>query len=82
MDEDLIINAMKIHPSLKINKNIKKIILREYAENIGINRELAFRPKLAGQYGSNINNEIKKLAKKNNFIFVRDYLDSLNCQDA
>ena len=77
MDKDLIINTMKIDPGLKINNNVKKIILREYAMSIGVPEEIALRPKTAGQYGSNINNEIKKLAKKNNFNYVKEYLEYL-----
>ena len=77
MDKDLIINAMKIDPSLKINKENKKIILRKLAERIDIPNEIAYRPKTAGQYGSKINDELKKLARKNNFNYVKDYLNYL-----
>jgi len=77
MDKDLIINAMKIDPSLKINKENKKIILRKLAERIDIPNEIAYRPKTAGQYGSLVNSEIKKLSGKNNFKFVKDYLEDL-----
>src|SRR3989344_4807582 len=77
MDKDLIVNAMRINPSLKINNNMKKIILRRYAEGLSIPKEIAYRPKTAGQYGSKINSEIKKIAKKNNFVSVKDYLETL-----
>src|SRR3989338_2357291 len=78
IDKDLIMNAMKIDPSLKISKDIKKIILRYFAESINVSREIAHRPKVAGQYGTKINKEIKKLSKQNNFKYVKEYLKSLN----
>ena len=78
IDKDLIMNAMKIDPSLKISKDIKKIILRYFAESINVSREIAHRPKVAGQYGTKINKEMKKLSKQNNFKYVKEYLKSLN----
>jgi|SRR3989344_1233708 len=77
MDKDLIVNSMKIDPSLKINNGMKKIILRKYAEKLDIHREIAYRPKTAGQYGSKINDELKKLARRNNFNYVKEYLEYL-----
>ena len=77
MDRDLIVNAMKIDPSLKINKEMKKIILREYAKKIKVPEEIALRPKTAGQYGSGINQNIKKLTKQNKLNYVKEYLQNL-----
>jgi len=77
MDPGLIKYAMQIHPMYKLDADNKKIILREVAEEIGLKREFAFRPKKAAQYGSNFVNGIEKLAKKNNFQLKKDYLKSL-----
>lgn len=77
LDKDLIKSAMSIHPMLKIDKENKKIILREAAEFIGLKKEFAWRKKQAAQYGSNFVNGIEKLAKKNGFKFKKDYLQSL-----
>ena len=77
LDKDLIKVTMTVHPMLKIDKNEKKIILREAAEFIGLKKEFAWRKKQAAQYGSNFVNGIEKLAKKNGFKLKKDYLQSL-----
>ena len=77
LDKDLIINAMKIHPKLKINDDAKKIILRLLAINLRLKEEFAMRKKTAAQYGSNFDKAIEKLAKRNGFKQKGDYLTSL-----
>lgn len=77
LDKDLIKVAMNIHPMYKIDKDNKKIILREAAEFMGLKKEFAWRKKQAAQYGSNFVNGIEKLARKNGFKFKKDYLQSL-----
>ncbi len=77
LDESLIKAAMKIHPMLKAGKDGKKIILREAAEFLGLKKEFAWRKKQAAQYGSNFVNGIEKLAKRKNFKYKKDYLQSL-----
>ena len=77
LDRDLIKIAMSIHPMFKLDKDNKKIILRESAEFIGLKHEFAWRKKQAAQYGSNFVNGIEKLARKNGFKYKKDYLQSL-----
>ena len=77
LDKDLVKVAMSIHPMLKLDKNNKKIILREAAEFIGLKKEFAWRKKQAAQYGSNFVNGIDKLARKNGFKFKKDYLQKI-----
>jgi len=77
MDKDLIKISMNIHPMLKLDKDNKKIILREAAELIGLKREFAWRKKQAAQYGSNFVNGIDKLARKSGFKLKKEYLQSL-----
>jgi len=77
LDKELIKTAMNIHPMFKIDKQNKKIILREAAEFIGLKKEFAWRRKQAAQYGSNFVNGIDKLARKNGFKLKKDYLQSL-----
>jgi asparagine synthase (glutamine-hydrolysing) len=77
LDSELIKYAMQIHPMYKLDKNNKKIILREVAKELGLKHEFAFRPKKAAQYGSNFVKGIDKLAKKNNFSSKKNYLQSL-----
>ncbi|MBI2654525.1 asparagine synthase C-terminal domain-containing protein [Candidatus Woesearchaeota archaeon] len=77
LDKDLIKIAMNVHPMFKLDKQNKKIILREAAEFIGLKKEFAWRKKQAAQYGSNFVNGIEKLAKKNGFKMKKEYLMSL-----
>ena len=77
LDKDLIKVAMNVHPMFKLDKDNKKIILRDAAEFIGLKKEFAWRKKQAAQYGSNFVNGIEKLAKKNGFKLKKDYLQSL-----
>jgi diphthine-ammonia ligase len=78
LDLKLIEYALKIPVKYKINNKHKKIILRECAEDIGIPQEFTWRKKKAAQYGSKFDRAIEKLAKKNNFKFKADYLNSLS----
>lgn len=77
LDKEIIKAAMNVHPMLKLDKNNKKIILREAAEFIGLKREYAWRKKQAAQYGSNFVNGIERLAKRKGFKLKKDYLQSL-----
>ena len=77
MDLGVIKAAMDINPMHKIDKIDKKIILREIAENFGLEKEFAWRPKKAAQYGSNFVKGIDKLAKKHGFATKKEYLKSL-----
>lgn len=76
-DKEFFDYVMKIHPSLKINNKMNKIVLREAAVKLGLPEEFAFRPKKAAQYGSNFDKTIQKLAWKKGFDHKQDYLRSL-----
>src|SRR3989338_7128622 len=77
MDLEVIKAAMNVNPMYKISKEHKKIILRDIAENFSLEKEFAFRPKKAAQYGSNFVKGIDKLAKKHGFATKKEYLKSL-----
>ena len=77
LDKEIVKAAMNVHPMLKLDKDSKKIILREAAEFIGLKKEFAWRKKKAAQYGSNFVNGIEKLAKRKGFKMKKDYLQSL-----
>ncbi len=77
LDKELIKFALQIPSEYKIKNNIKKYILREVAVDLGIKKEFAFRKKKAAQYGSNFDKAIKKLAKKHNFKYKKDFLASI-----
>ena len=77
LDKELTKFALQIPSEYKIKNNIKKYILREVAVDLGIKKEFAFRKKKAAQYGSNFDKAIKKLAKRHNFKYKKEYLASL-----
>ena len=77
MDLNIVKAAMNVNPMYKIDKNDKKLILREIAEDFGLEKEFAWRKKKAAQYGSNFVKGIDKLAKKHGFATKKEYLQSL-----
>ena len=70
LDEELIELAMSIAGEEKVRKHQgivqKKYCLRQAAELLGLNQEFVWRPKLAAQYGSRMDDAIYKVAKKHN----------------
>ncbi len=73
LDEEVIKLAMSIPGNLKLNKTGNKLILREIS---GLGK-FRLRKKRAAQYGSSFIKGIKKLAKSNNFKYMKDYLENL-----
>lgn len=64
LDDDVIVTAMGIPGERKIVGEHKKAILREIAEELGLPREIAWRKKMAAQYGSGFDKALERLAKK------------------
>jgi asparagine synthase (glutamine-hydrolysing) len=64
LDKKLIEYALKIPEKYKLDKTGSKLILRNIAKNMGIDEDIAIRPKKAAQYGSRFDKAIEKLAKK------------------
>ncbi len=64
LDDELIKAAMGIPGNRKISQEHRKIILREIAEELGLPKELAWRPKQAAQYGSGFDKAMRHLAHK------------------
>lgn len=64
LDEELVEFSLRIPSKYKIKMGNVKYILREAAEEIGLDKEIAFRPKKAAQYGSKFDGGINKLAGK------------------
>ncbi len=64
LDDELIKAAMGIPGDRKVNSENRKIILREIAEELGLPKELAWRPKQAAQYGSGFDKAMRHLAHK------------------
>jgi asparagine synthase (glutamine-hydrolysing) len=64
LDDELIKAAMGIPGDKKITEEHRKVILREIAEELGLPKELAWRPKQAAQYGSGFDKAMRHLAHK------------------
>ena len=66
-DYDLMAFAVNLPITLKIigeNDLLRKRILRRLAEHIGLPPELCWRPKKAIQYGTKVNEVLKKMGRK------------------
>ena len=74
LDKGLVEYCLKIPEKYKITGNITKVILREAALKLGLDKEIAQRKKKAAQYGSNSHKTIKKLTKQHGFKFMSEYL--------
>jgi asparagine synthase (glutamine-hydrolysing) len=71
--------AMGLPTELKFEKkpdSLRKLVLRKAAENMGIPKDIAEKPKKAVQYGTGTNTMLKKIAKKHN-LTLADYVNSL-----
>ncbi len=79
LDKEFVSKALLLSQKYKVDKknNINKKILREFAFELGLPKEIAFRPKKAAQYGSNFDKALEFLAKKNKFKSKALYLQSL-----
>lgn len=74
LDLNLISFALGVNSEYKINDKGNKVILRDVACDLGLDKEFAFRKKVAAQYGSNFLKAIDKLASKNGFVSKSDFL--------
>jgi len=77
LDKELVEYAMKIHPSLKVNQEQKKIIMRKASISLGLPEEFALRKKLACQYGSKFDNFFEKLAKEKNLNYKKELIEHM-----
>lgn len=77
LDAELIVAAMSIPENRKIDAEFKKIILREIAEELGLEKEFAWRKKQGAQYGSKFDKAITKLSRNKGFELRKRYLESL-----
>ncbi|MBW2999327.1 diphthine--ammonia ligase [Candidatus Woesearchaeota archaeon] len=73
LDNKLVDYALKIPAKYKIKGDKTKVILRDAAMKLGLDKEIAQRKKKAAQYGSNLHKAMKKLSKKKGFKFISDY---------
>lgn len=73
LDYDLVEYGLRINPKYKVDEEGKKIF-REIGEKLGLSKEIAWRKKKAAQYGSNFQKGLRKLARKNGFSLISEYL--------
>lgn len=78
LDKELIIAAMRIPSKWKIKGDVRKMILREIAFDVGLPRQFAFRRKYAAQYGSGFDKAVEKIAKKHGFKQKQKYIASIS----
>lgn len=64
LDKELITAAMRIPGRFKIVGGERKVILRKAAEELGLQKEIAWRRKSAAMYGSSFDKALEKLAKQ------------------
>lgn len=78
LDKELIKYAMKIPAKYKLNleQNRNKIILRDIAKDLGLDKKYTERAKKAAQYGSKFDKGLTRLAK-NAKMEKQEYLNSL-----
>ena len=77
INDELIVLAMSLQPTQKIDSKSNKKILREIARDMGIPRIIYERKKKGAQYGSGFDKAISKLAKKNGFTLKKRYIEDL-----
>jgi len=76
LDDGVVKFAFGLDSERKIMDGVNKIILREFAREIGLG-EFSERRKKAVQYGSNVLKGLRKLSKRKGFGNIGEYLKSL-----
>jgi len=77
LDEQVIVEAMKLPGGAKIVGEHKKVVLREIAEELGLSHDIAWRKKQGAQYGSRFDKALDKLAARKGMKYKKEYLESL-----
>ena len=75
LDEELVEHALSIPEDLKRTEGYRKYVLRKAAEKMGVPESVAWRKKVAAQYGSNFDKAIKKLTKNSEFDQKQKYVN-------
>ena len=77
IEDSVIKNAMGISADKKIDDENKKIILREIAEDLGLDKKYAWRAKKAAQYGSWFDKCMAKFSRAHGFKAKSEYIEFL-----
>lgn len=73
LDKALVTYSLMIPSRYKIGGGQGKMILREAALKLGLEKETAMRKKKAAQYGSNFHKGLEKLSRKAGFRMISSY---------
>ncbi|MFB6191044.1 MAG: diphthine--ammonia ligase [Candidatus Nanohaloarchaea archaeon] len=76
LDHELVEHALTVPGELKVSDQHRKLVLRKAAEKIGVPEKVAWRKKIAAQYGSNFDKALSRLSKDNGFDSKQVYLNS------
>lgn len=77
LDEELIKHALSIPEDLKRTDEYRKYVLRKAAEKMGVPEDVAWRKKVAAQYGSNFDKALDKLTKDSEYDQKQKYVNQL-----
>ncbi len=64
LDDEVILAGMGIPGDHKVQNGERKVVLRKIAEELGVPHTIAWRKKIAAQYGSGFDKVMEKLAKE------------------
>ena len=80
LDKELIEYTLSINAKYKLTDEHDKFILRDIANDMNLNKEIAYRKKVATQYGSNFLKAVDKLSKtyKNKSDYLKQYYEKPN----
>jgi asparagine synthase (glutamine-hydrolysing) len=81
LDHELTEHALTIPEDYKVKDDYRKYVLRKAAEKLGVPEEVAWRGKIAAQYGSNFDKAISRLAKNNDYPHKQNYLNSFRSEE-
>lgn len=76
LDSQLILAAMSISDDIKIKDSVKKYIFRKTAMHLGVPEHIAFRKKIAAQYGSGFHKALKVLSTQSGYKTIEEFLNS------
>mgnify|MGYP006282303643 CR=1 FL=1 len=79
LHENVVARSLGIPIEKTINKDskLKKLVLRDIAQDLGAPESVVQRPKKAAQYGSRVDKAMRKIAKREG-LQLREYLKRLN----
>ena len=78
LDKELVSYAMRIPGEHKVSHGTNKYCLRLAGKKLGLASNEVFEKKIAAQYGSGIDKEISKLAKKKKAQFLKQFYGKPN----